>query len=232
MIPWLDESLNFPDVYTALDEPNGLLAAGGDLSCERLLTAYRLGIFPWYSEPDPVLWWSPSPRCVLLPDELHIARSLRKTLKGTNFSVTTNRCFSDVILACAAPRNYTDETWITDEMHQAYCQLHELGYAHSVEVWHEEQLVGGLYGIAIGQAFFGESMFSTYSNASKVAFVHLVKALKHCGFQFIDCQVHSTHLQSLGAKDIDRETFQQLLKSSVNASPTGNPWQIIGTDYE
>lgn len=228
MIPWLaPETLYFPPVETALEEPNGLLAAGGDLSSARLIAAYSQGIFPWYNENAPILWWSPSPRCVLFPDELHISKSLAKCLRQQHFTVTADQAFADVMRGCAGPRNYTDETWITSAMFQAYCRLHEQGIAHSVEAWQDGKLVGGLYGIALGYVFFGESMFSLASNASKVAFVHLVKALQQAGFTLIDCQVSSSHLQSLGAREISRNDFQAKLKNATKITPLASPWHII-----
>ncbi len=197
MLTWLDRSsLKFPSLNKALREPNGLLAAGGDLSAARLIAAYRHGCFPWYQDGQPLLWWSPDPRTVLLLNNLHISRSLRKVLRSDMFTVTFDHNFSQVIHACAEPRNDEHGTWITSEMQAAYFELHAQGYAHSVEVWHEDQLVGGLYGIAIGQLFFGESMFSRTSNASKVGFVTLVNALKIAGFVLIDCQMpHRTPTQ-------------------------------------
>lgn len=211
-IPWLDsEEIWFPSPDSALDTPNGLLAAGGDLRSERLIEAYCQGIFPWYEEGQPILWWTPSPRAVLLPGELHISRSLRKTLRKAPFRITADTHFREVIDACSEAREYTEGTWITAEMKEAYCELHRLGVAHCVEAWQGEQLVGGLYGIALDKVFFGESMFSRVTDASKVAFVHLVGQLEQWGFQLIDCQVSSEHLNSLGAREIPRHQFQQLL---------------------
>jgi len=214
MIPWLDDNSHaFPAIETALTDPNGLLAVGGDLNTQRIITAYRLGIFPWFSDEDPILWWSPSPRCVLKPTELHISKSFAKFSKKTTFSVSFDSAFNQVIDHCAQLRNEQEGSWITDEMQQAYQQLFAQGVAHSVEVWDEELLVGGLYGLAIGNIFFGESMFSKRSNASKLAFSHLVKHLHQAGFQLIDCQVHSQHLASLGAIEISREDFKEFLKN-------------------
>lgn len=221
MLTWLDRaSLNFPDLSKALREPNGLLAAGGDLSTARLIAAYRHGCFPWYQDGQPLLWWSPDPRTVLLPQNLHISRSLRKVLRRDQFTVTFDRNFAQVIRACAEPRNDEYGTWITHEMQAAYYDLHKQGYAHSVEVWQQEQLVGGLYGIAIGQLFFGESMFSRVSNASKVGFVTLVSALQSAGFQLIDCQMPTEHLASLGAHNIPRQAFAQYLAQYLNQPNT------------
>ena len=212
MITWLNRaSLKFPPLHQALREPNGLLAAGADLSAERLVAAYRHGCFPWYQDGQPLLWWSPDPRTVLLPNNLHISRSLRKVLRSDLFSVTFDRNFTDVIHACSEPRKDEDGTWITSEMQAAYFALHAQGHAHSVEVWQQDQLVGGLYGIAIGQLFFGESMFSRASNASKVGFVTLVSALKAAGFVLIDCQMPTAHLISLGAQSIRRSEFSEYL---------------------
>ncbi len=224
MITWLNRaSLKFPPINKALREPNGLLAAGGDLSAARLVAAYRHGCFPWYQDGQPLLWWSPDPRTVLLPDNLHISRSLSKTLRNDQFSVTFDHNFAEVIHACSEPRKDEGGTWITSEMQAAYFELHTQGYAHSVEVWHQDKLVGGLYGIAIGQLFFGESMFSRMSNASKVGFVTLVSALKAAGFVLIDCQMPTEHLLSLGAGSISREIFSEYLASHLDA-PTRMQW--------
>lgn len=226
MLTWLDRtSLNFPTLNKALREPNGLLAAGGDLSTARLITAYRHGCFPWYQDGQPLLWWSPDPRTVLLPDNLHIARSLRKVLRSDQFTVTFDRNFAEVIHACAQPRQDEHGTWITSAMQAAYIELHVQGYAHSVEVWQNDQLVGGLYGIAIGQLFFGESMFSRTSNASKVAFVTLVSTLKAAGFVLIDCQMPTTHLQNFGAQSISRERFSEYLREHLDCT-NSMQWSI------
>ncbi len=217
MITWLNRaSLKFPPLHKALREPNGLLAAGGDLSAARLVAAYRHGCFPWYQDGQPLLWWSPDPRTVLLPNNLHISRSLRKVLRSDLFSVTFDRNFTDVIHACSEPRKDENGTWITSEMQAAYFALHAQGHAHSVEVWQQDQLVGGLYGIAIGQLFFGESMFSRTSNASKVGFVTLVSALKAAGFVLIDCQMPTAHLISLGAESIRRSEFSEYLTQHLD----------------
>lgn len=213
-----------------MDEPNGLLAAGGDLSPPRLLAAYRLGIFPWYEEGQPILWWSPHPRTVLFPADIHVSRSLHKTLRRQELRVTLDQCFEKVIRACAGPRRDAHGTWITEEMIEAYCQLHRLGYAHSVEVWQQGRLSGGLYGVALGRAFFGESMFSLVSNASKVALVHLAGQLREWDFGFIDCQVESPHLLSMGATSITRHEFQNLLRiyAGVECAPLHEPqhWEL------
>jgi leucyl/phenylalanyl-tRNA---protein transferase len=202
----LSDQFVFP--HPSYAEPGGLLAIGGDLSPGRLLLAYAQGIFPWYSDRNPILWWSPDPRLVLFPDELKIAHSLRRIIKKNIFEVTVNRAFRQVIQACAEVRtNIGDETWITSEMIEAYVRLHELGYAHSVEGWHEGELAGGLYGVALGRAFFGESMFTIRADASKVAFVHLVEVIRELGFEFVDCQTTTEHLKRFGAREIAREEF-------------------------
>jgi len=221
---WLEpNNCQFPDSRLALQEPNGLLAVGGSLSPETLLLAYRQGIFPWYSDGQPILWWSPDPRTVLFPEQLHISRSLTKTLKNKHFDVTFNQVFERVIRACAAPRvsdQNVDEagTWITTAIIAAYTRLHRLGYAHSVEVWSAGTLVGGLYGLALGQVFFGESMFHRQRDASKVGFVHLVKHLLDQNVRVIDCQQSTRHLASLGATDISRSHFIKLLQRYCNES--------------
>lgn len=194
-----------------MDDPNGLLAAGGDLSPPRLLAAYGQGIFPWYEEGQPILWWSPDPRTILLPRDVHVSRSLRKVLRRGDFTASADCAFDQVVRACAGPRRDALGTWITDEMFEAYCDLHRLGYAHSVEVWRDDVLVGGIYGVAIGRAFFGESMFSHVSNASKVALVHLAGQLARWDYGLIDCQVETAHLLSMGATNISRAAFQALL---------------------
>lgn len=220
MIPWLHPlRIDFPPVNEALEDPNGLLAAGGDLSAERILAAYRQGIFPWYNPDEPILWWSPDPRCVLFPDELHVSRSLRKAARRGDYRLTLDTAFERVIQSCAAPRGGQPGTWISVDMQHAYCRLHLLGHAHSVELWREGALVGGLYGIALGGVFFGESMFSTQSNASKIAFVHLVEQLKEWGYAMIDCQVYSDHLASLGAREIPRRQFIDKLRTALRLNP-------------
>jgi leucyl/phenylalanyl-tRNA---protein transferase len=211
---WLDpdgDPAHFPDPAYALEEPNGLLAVGGDLSPARLLNAYRQGIFPWYSDDQPILWWSPAPRAVLFPEQLHISRSLKKRLRSGAFRVTLDEAFTEVIEACSTARGAASGTWITDEMKQAYTRLHRIGFAHSVEVWQADELVGGLYGVSLGKVFFGESMFSRVTDASKLALVHLVRQLMAWEFALIDCQVGSAHLRSLGACEIPRDEFLDLL---------------------
>lgn len=224
MLTWLQrDSLEFPPLNKALREPNGLLAAGGDLGPERLVSAYRHGCFPWFQDGQPILWWSPDPRTVLLPDELHISRSLAKLLRQRRYSVSFDRDFAAVIRACAAPRDYADGTWITHEMQDAYLELHRRGIAHSVEVWRGEDLVGGLYGLAIGQLFFGESMFSRADNASKVGFATLVGKLREWSFVLIDCQMPTQHLHSFGARAISRATFADYLQHHLDL-PSNADW--------
>lgn len=215
-LPWIHvNKLEFPDVENAWKEPNGILAVGGDLSLPRLLTAYCHGIFPWYNEDEPILWWSPDPRCVIKPGEMRIPRSLRKTINKGKFSITFDQAFEAVIDACAAPRKQLTEgetgTWISDDMKQAYIRLFEAGYAHSVEAWLDNEIVGGLYGLAIGKVFFGESMFSRVTDASKVAFSRLCDVLVEKHFELIDGQVYSPHLETLGFKLIPRKEFVTLL---------------------
>ncbi|MGQ9424546.1 leucyl/phenylalanyl-tRNA--protein transferase [Gilvimarinus sp. F26214L] len=223
-LPWLAaDSLEFPPPEQALPEPNGLLAAGGDLSPARLLEAYRQGIFPWYEEGQPILWWTPEPRTILRPGAVHISRSLRKVLRRREFTVTADECFAQVIAACAEPRDGVSGTWITPEMNQAYKDLHRLGHAHSIEVWRNGELVGGLYGVSIGQAFFGESMFSRCSNASKIALVHLAHQLEQWNFGVIDCQIESEHLLSMGAENVPRTVFQGLLRNYTGADSPAFP---------
>lgn len=209
----LDKELTFPPVHLA--EPDGLLAMGGDLSSERLLLAYRSGIFPWY-EGDTILWWCPHPRFVLYPEELKISKSTKPLLNRNEFEFTTNKAFAQVIHHCKkTKRPGQDGTWITDEVEKAYCKLHELGYAHSAEVWKEGKLIGGLYGIKLGKVFFGESMFSTMSNASRFAFIKYVLQLKSEGIELIDCQVYTEYLESLGARMISGAEFDTLLKKLI-----------------
>lgn len=231
MIPWLPDELRFPPVDTALVEPNGLLAAGGDLSPPRILAAYRRGIFPWYSPGDPILWWSPDPRMVLFPAELKISRSLTKTLRNLPYTVRLDTAFADVIDACAkTPRDGQPGTWITTEMQCAYHELHCLGYAHSVETWIDGQLAGGLYGVASGGIFYGESMFSHVRDASKIALAHLCIHLNQLGFGIIDCQMETTHLASLGARPISRDDFIAVLdKFSVTGNAPGR-WPAAAID--
>ncbi len=212
MIPWLaDDSLGFPPLEQALIEPDGLLAAGGDLSEPRLLNAYRNGIFPWYNPGEPILWWSPNPRCVLFPQDLYLSRSMRKRLRKTDYTVTFDCAFARVVAACAAPRQKQEGTWISEDIFKAYLNLHRRGIAHSVEVWIDQQLAGGLYGLSIGKVFFGESMFASQRDCSKIAFAWLTTQLQYWGYELIDCQVYNDHLASLGASEIPRAIFVQEL---------------------
>ena len=224
MIRWLRGDAPFPPVEQALATPNGLLCAGGDLSPRRLVAAYSRGIFPWYSEGDPILWWSPDPRMVLFPDELRISRSLRKAVERGGFEMRVDTAFREVMEACAAPRDGQPGTWIVPEMIDAYERLHRLGFAHSVESWRGGELAGGLYGVALGEVFFGESMFAREPDASKVALVHLVRRLRAEGCRVIDCQQATAHLASLGAREIPRTVFSQLLEESIQYPPTGKRW--------
>lgn len=216
---------SFPDISSALTEPNGLLAAGGDLSASRLLCAYRRGIFPWYSEDQPILWWSPDPRMVLFPSQLRVSSSLRKKLRQRAFRVSTNEAFPEVVEGCAAPRANQPGTWITQEMVQAYQTLYELSYARSLECWQDQRLVGGLYGVSLGGVFFGESMFSLEPDASKVALFHLCQQ----GYEMIDCQMPSAHLGRLGARPIARAEFARLLDRWCDAAPI--PFHVGTLEY-
>lgn len=215
----------FPALDQALNNPNGLIAVGGCLSPQRIINAYRLGIFPWFNPDEPILWWSPNPRLVLFPDKLNVSRSLNKTLRKQLFEIRFDSAFLSVMDACAEPRPEQAGTWISDEMKQAYLQLHHMGFAHSVEAWQGHELVGGLYGLGIGQVFFGESMFHRKTDASKVVFVTLVKQLIHWGYRLIDCQVSSEHLVSLGAEDISRRDFANLLNQYCDQQPEAKAWQ-------
>jgi leucyl/phenylalanyl-tRNA--protein transferase len=225
-IPWLGTRDPFPPVEQALIEPNGLLAAGGDLSPERLVDAYARGIFPWFNDEDPVLWWSPDPRMVLFPRELHVSRSLRRAIRTARFSVTLDRAFDAVVDGCAAPRRNQDGTWITGEMMRAYSRLAQLGLAHSVETWEGTDLVGGLYGVALGRVFYGESMFSRRSDASKVALAHLVRQLERWNFVVIDCQMATEHLASFGAREIPRADFLRDVRAATVQPGIPAPWRI------
>ena len=230
VLPADNGDLRFPPVDLA--SPEGLLAIGGDLRSERLLQAYRTGIFPWYNEGQPILWWSPDPRAVLYPTQLKLSRSLKKTLRQRQFHVTLDQAFVQVMQACAAPRARRPEegTWITPEMVAAYSRLHQQGHAHSVEAWRGKELVGGLYGVALGGVFFGESMFTRATDASKVAFVHLVQQLQHWGFSLIDCQVSSAHLKTLGAQEIRRRRFMQELELALQQPHRPGPWRFESGD--
>lgn len=212
----LSDDLIFP--HPSLSREDGLLAVYGDLSPERLLLAYSNGIFPWFSEDEPILWWSPDPRFILYPKDVKISHSMKKIIKKNIYKITFDTCFREVIYNCGNTRKESG-TWITNEMIEAYCKLHELGFAHSVEAWHENKLVGGLYGIIIGKCFFGESMFSTMSNSSKAAFIALCKLLEEKNFIVIDCQVYTQHLESLGAVNIPRNEFLELVKKGISMYP-------------
>lgn len=225
-VQWLDpDRPDFPPLSSALREPNGLLAVGGDLEPQRLLAAYQAGVFPWYEDPQPILWWSPDPRAVLQPTDVHVSRSLRKTLNRNVFRISFDTAFRRVISGCASLNQTRTGTWITREMMNAYIHMHELGWAHSVEVWRDQSLVGGLYGIGIGQMFYGESMFSRESNASKVALVSLCRKLESIGVELIDCQVGNPHLYSMGARDIPRQTFSEQLQRLVGNEPEPQNWR-------
>ena len=225
MIPWLAGNAPFPPVERALRSPNGLLAAGGDLSAPRLLEAYRHGIFPWFNPGEPALWWSPDPRMVLVPGEFKISRSFAKVLRNAAYEVRCDTAFEQVMRGCAAPRGEQGGTWINEDMIAAYCELHRMGYAHSVETWMDGKLVGGLYGIAIGRMFYGESMFSHAGNASKIALAHLARQLERWQFGMIDCQMNTPHLASLGAREIPRSEFIARLQELINCESVTR-WQF------
>lgn len=228
MIPWLDGNTDFPPVDAALAEPNGLLAAGGDLSPERLVAAYKHGIFPWYSSGEPILWWSPDPRLVLYPSQIKISHSLKKTLRKNTYQVRLDTAFAEVVHACSQPRRPGAGTWITAEMQAAYIRLHQMGLAHSVETWVGDKLVGGLYGVALGRAFYGESMFSRVTDASKIALAHLARFLEHGGFAVIDCQMTTDHLLSMGAGEIPRAEFCLGLKAWTEEGLPPGRWPSDG----
>jgi leucyl/phenylalanyl-tRNA--protein transferase len=226
MIRWLHSGDPFPPLTEALAEPNGLLAAGGELSTAFLLDAYRHGIFPWFSPGQPLLWWSPDPRMVLFPRELKVVRSLAKVLRNRAYEVRADTAFRRVIGACAEPRAAQDGTWISAEMIAAYCALHEIGYAHSIETWIDGELAGGLYGVALGRMFYGESMFTRAPDASKIALVHLTRQLARWNFGMIDCQMHTPHLASLGAREVPRADFMRNLQELVNYSREPGRWTL------
>lgn len=226
-VVWLapdDPHDSFPAVTSALSEPDGLLAAGGDLSPDRLLFAYRQGIFPWYEEGQPLLWWSPDPRCIFLPGDFHLARRMQREFRKTDAQIRVNTAFTEVVRACAGPRRSEQGTWITPDMLTAYEHLHQLGWAHSVEVWRSDKLCGGLYGLAIGKAFFGESMFSKNSNASKMALLYLAERLQVGDFEILDCQVRSAHLIGLGARVLPRSDFMDLLQHACERPDSCSDW--------
>ena len=219
MIPWLDRNQPFPPLSRALAEPNGLLAAGGDLSAQRLIDAYRHGIYPWYSDDQPLLWWSPDPRMVLYPAEVKISRSLGKRLRRHDYEMRVDSDFERVMRACAAPREGQGGTWITNDMVRAYTELHRRGLAHSVETWIDGELAGGLYGVGLGRMFYGESMFTRATDASKIALAHLARQLQRWQFGLIDCQMRTAHLASMGAREILREDFVRELTTLVQCEP-------------
>ncbi len=214
----------FPPVEQAEQEPDGLLAVGGDLSVPRLLNAYKSGIFPWYNEGQPILWWSPDPRTILYPGRLRVSRSLHKRIRACGYTLTIDQAFQQVIAACAEPRKQQAETWISPEMQRAYVDLFRHNHSHSIEVWDENDLVGGLYGVAIGCVFFGESMFSRRNDASKIALAFLTKRLIAWGYKLIDCQIYSEHLSSMGAQEIQRVDFCDLLATWCNSEPHATAW--------
>ncbi len=224
---WLSEHISFPDPRLANED--GILAIGGDLNPKRILLAYEMGIFPWFNPEDPIIWWCPDPRCVLFPKDLKVSKSMRPIFNQKKFQITFDHDFEAVILACQETRRNGQDTgtWITEDMLEAYCTLHEMGYAHSVEVWKEQKLVGGLYGIALGKCFFGESMFSKMNNASKTGFITLVRKLEQLGFWLIDCQQETNHLKSLGAKGIERERFLYILQKNKTEKTLIGNWREL-----
>jgi leucyl/phenylalanyl-tRNA---protein transferase len=224
VLAWLERGDPFPPVERALKNPNGLLAAGADLSVERLLEAYRRGIFPWYSNGQPPLWWSPDPRMVLECAALKVSRSLSKSIRNKGYVVRTDSAFCEVLRGCSEPRRYEPATWLGADMRLAYARLHEAGYAHSFETWRDGELVGGLYGVAVGRMFYGESMFSRATDASKVALVKLVQVLTSRGFPLVDCQMHTPLLESLGAREIPRREFLRALAGLVNYPEPPMKW--------
>ncbi len=226
MLPWLNSGDPFPSVARAMREPNGLLAVGADLQPTTLLAAYRQGIFPWYNEGQPILWWSPDPRLVLFPAEFIMRRSLAKRIRNGGLEIRMDSQFAEVMAACASPRSGQEGTWISPAMVHAYTHLHQLGFAHSVETWFDGELVGGLYGVAIGKMFFGESMFSRVRDASKVALAALCRQLDAWDFGMIDCQMYTPHLATLGAREISRAAFVQTVRELVNLPHHPGPWQI------
>jgi len=226
MIPWLESGDPFPPHNKALRDPNGLLAAGGDLSPTRLIDAYSHGIFPWFNAGEPILWWSPDPRMVLFPTELKVSRSLKKVIRNRQYEVRLDSAFTQVMHGCAQARRGQSGTWITPVMIAAYTQLHKMGVAHSAETWIDGELAGGLYGIALGRMFYGESMFTAVSDASKIAFVHLVWQLKRWGFGMIDCQMKTAHLATFGATEIPRPDFIRRVSNLIQYSPAPISWQF------
>jgi leucyl/phenylalanyl-tRNA--protein transferase len=229
VLAWLERGDPFPPVERALKNPNGLLAAGADLSVERLLDGYRRGVFPWYSNGQPPLWWSPDPRMVLFCEDLNVTRSLAKSVRNKGYEVRIDTAFPEVLRGCAEPRKHEAGTWLGPDMRVAYSRLHSEGYAHSFETWRGNELVGGLYGVALGRMFYGESMFSRATDASKVALVTLVHELKRRGFPLIDCQMHTPLLESLGAREIPRREFLRALASLVNYAEPPVKWSRVET---
>ena len=226
MLPWLQTNEDFPPVTMALSEPSGLLAAGGDLSAAWLIAAYSRGIFPWFNADQPILWWAPEPRMVLFPDELHVPKSLARVIRKRHYEIRVNTVFEQVMQGCSQPRTGQDGTWISPQMIAAYTELHRLGLAHSIETWINGELVGGLYGVALGRVFYGESMFARIADASKIAFVHLVRQLRRWQFRIIDCQMNTAHLARFGAREIPRADFMQSLAEGVYAPGIALPWQF------
>lgn len=222
-----DPGTPFPPTSEALESPNGLLAWGGDLQPERLLMAYRSGIFPWYSDAQPILWWSPVPRCVIFPEKIYLSTRTRRRYNSGVYRLSADSVFAEVISACAEPRGHDSGTWITQEMVEAYIHLHQLGHAHSLEVWEGDLLVGGIYGLAMGSVFFGESMFSRRTDASKIALVALCRLLQGRGYGLLDCQVGNPHLHSMGAEELPREAFETLLGNLIEVSQPGGSWQDL-----
>jgi len=232
MIPWLTSHDPFPEVTRALREPNGLLAAGADLSPQRLIDAYRSGIFPWYSGGQPLLWWSPDPRMVLFPAEFRIPRSLRKRLRRRDYEIRADTCFETVMRACAEPRANEGGSWITEEMVLAYTGLYRRGLAHSVETWIDDKLAGGLYGVALGRMFYGESMFTRVTDASKLALAHLVRQIERWGFGLIDCQMKTAHLATFGAREIPRAVFLRMVQELVNYPAGTGEWRFDNDSFD
>lgn len=230
MLPYLDIDTPFPPIDQALHEPNGLLAAGANLSVARLLEAYTAGIFPWFSEGEPILWWSPNPRTVFLLNKYTPSKSLCRFVRRSALKVTLNTCFEQVVERCSEPRKDQPNTWISDDIKQAYLDLHRIGKTHSVEVWQNELLVGGIYGVSIGKLFCGESMFSGITNGSKVALACLIGYLREKGFPIIDCQVENPHLTRLGAVSIDRDSYLKTIKMSISQQVEDNFWACKNLD--
>ncbi len=226
--PYIDETEYFPFPSVERASPEGIVAMEGNLSPGMLLSAYKQGIFPWYSEGEPILWWSPDPRMVLFPEKIHISKSMRRSFKRGSFSFSMDNNFTEVVDSCGGiSRKHEDGTWITSEMKDAYTHLHELGYGHSLEVWEDDELVGGLYGLSLGSVFFGESMFSRKTNASKAAFIILAQTLGNIGFSMIDCQLYTPHLESLGAVKIDRKKYLRLLNKGLKTDTRRGDWHNL-----